>query len=289
MTALTSAQSRALAEEAHPARELVREDRVLIIAHRGYSGEAPENTFAAFDRAIEAGSDLIELDYLHSQDGVPVVIHDRTLDRTTDAVARWGGESLAVGDYPLARLRELDAGRWFGSGEFRGLGLPTLREAIERIQTGSVTLVERKGGDAATCVNLVRALGLERELVVQAFDWTFLEECRRLSPDLALAALGPPRSRGGVELSEEERFLNEGFLDEIARFDAEVVAWNRLVSPEGVAAAHARGMRVWVYTVNDAEQAAELARMGVDGIITDFPTRIRAAVEAVRPGSREEP
>jgi len=264
----------------HPALELVSSERPLIIAHRGYSGEFPENTLPAFDRALEAAADLVELDYWHSQDGVPVTFHDRTLDRTTDARQRWGGQDLAVGDYPWERLKELDAGSWFGEGRFAeaGIRIPTLRESIERIQTGSVTLVERKGGDAATCVELVRELGFERELVVQAFDWRFLKECRERSPDLVLGALGPPRERGGVRLEEPERFLDEVFLDEIEAAGAQVVGWNRLVTAEGVEAAHRRGIRVWIYTVNDGDEAVKLVRMGVDGIITDFPTRIREAL-----------
>ena len=79
-----------------PAEHLLRIERPLVIAHRGYSALAPENTLPAFKAAVEAGADLVELDYRHSRDAVPIVIHDSTLDRTTDAVARWGGKDLPV-------------------------------------------------------------------------------------------------------------------------------------------------------------------------------------------------
>src|ERR1700733_11875767 len=88
--------SRLVAQDASPARQLITQHRVLVIAHRGDSLVAPENTLPAFQSAVEAGSDLVELDYVHSADGVPIVIHDETLDRTTDAKALFGGSNIAV-------------------------------------------------------------------------------------------------------------------------------------------------------------------------------------------------
>ena len=131
-----------------PAIELLRKDPPLVIGHRGASKVAPENTLTAFRSAMTAGADLVELDYHHSRDGIPVVIHDTTLDRTTDATNRWGGQNLRVGDRTLAELRELSAGRWL-QPPFPGESLPTLDEALEVIQAGNVTLIERKDGEAA--------------------------------------------------------------------------------------------------------------------------------------------
>ena len=81
---------------ASPAETLLASPRPVVIGHRGYPSIAPENTLASFDRALQAGVDLVELDYHHSADGIPVVIHDGTLDRTTDAIARWSGTDLPV-------------------------------------------------------------------------------------------------------------------------------------------------------------------------------------------------
>ena len=130
---------------------------MLIIAHRGNSSVAPENTLPAFESALDAKADLVELDYHHSADGVPVVLHDDMLDRTTNAQELLGKEKLLVVDVPSAEIAKLDAGLWF-SDEFNGTKLPTLVESLAAIQAGSTTLIERKAGDAATLVKL-----LERE------------------------------------------------------------------------------------------------------------------------------
>jgi hypothetical protein len=98
------------AERVLLARALVEAPRVLVIAHRGDSAAAPENTLPAFASAIRAGADLVELDYHHSADGVPVVLHDPTLDRTTDARARFGAQNVEVATKSLEELLQLDAG-----------------------------------------------------------------------------------------------------------------------------------------------------------------------------------
>ena len=104
---------------------------------------APENTLPAFERGVMSGADMVELDYHHTQDGVLVVLHDSTLDRTTDATNRWGGSKLKVADKTLAELKQLDAGKWFKHPQ-PGIALPTLSEALDVIQRGSVTLLNTK-------------------------------------------------------------------------------------------------------------------------------------------------
>jgi glycerophosphoryl diester phosphodiesterase len=96
-----------------PAEKLLESPRPLVIAHRGYSAMAPENTLPAFERGVVSSADMVELDYHHSKDGQLVVLHDYTLDRTTDATNRWGGRGFKVADKTLAELRQLDAGKWF--------------------------------------------------------------------------------------------------------------------------------------------------------------------------------
>lgn len=100
----------------------------------------PRNTAPAFERALAAGADLVELDYHHSKDGQLIVLHDSTLDRTTDATNRWGGVDRRVSDYTLAELRELSAGNWFHP-PFLNVLLSTLPEALGVIQRSSVTLI----------------------------------------------------------------------------------------------------------------------------------------------------
>ncbi|MBW8883372.1 MAG: hypothetical protein JF612_01060 [Planctomycetia bacterium] len=144
----------AVAAEPTPARQLILAPRVLVIAHRGNSSVAPENTLPAFQSALDAKADLVELDYFHSADGVPVVIHDQILDRTTNAEDILGQSKLLVGGLPLADLRKLDVGGWFDD-KFAGTKMPTLVEVLNLIQTSSVTLIERKAGDAAALVRLL--------------------------------------------------------------------------------------------------------------------------------------
>src|SRR5262249_41675355 len=152
-----------------------------------------------------------ELDYHHSSDGVPLVIHDDTLDRTTNSRALWGAQKIKVAARPLADLLKLDAGTWFDA-RFAGTRLPTLEESLDVIQAGSMTLIEHKAGDAQTCIELLKRKGLLDQVVVQSFHWDFLEDCHRLAPDLTLGALG-------------EKDVTAEKLDRIARTGASVVGW----------------------------------------------------------------
>jgi glycerophosphoryl diester phosphodiesterase len=266
-----------LAEFTSPAERVLTLPRPVVIAHRGYSALAPENTLPAFERALLTGADLIELDYHHTKDGLPIVIHDATLDRTTDATNRWSGKDIRVDARTASELHDLQAGLWF-KPPISATRLPMLTEAMATIQRGSVTLIERKAGDAATLVQLLRERNLVNEVVVQAFDWDFLRAFHRLEPGQVLGALGPPGSRNGRRLSAEEKALSPTWLHEIGAIGARVVVWNRQVDASAVKEAHDRGFKVWVYTINDETLARELMADGVDGIITDNPAIIWKAV-----------
>lgn len=256
------------------ARELVGQARPLVIGHRGFCQEAPENTLPSFRMALAAGADLVELDFHQTKDGQLAVIHDGTLDRTTDAVRRWGGSKQAVSSKTMAELAELDAGAWFKPA-FAGVRLSRLEEALAVIQQGSVTLIERKGGEAAVLLGCLRARQVVGRVVVQSFDWAFVKQCHELEPGLVLGALGPPATKDGRKLEEAEKVLSAAFIAEIGGLGAQLIVWNRQVTAGSVALAHARGCRVWVYTINDPALARELVQLGVDGIISDNPALIR--------------
>lgn len=249
------------------AAKLISAERVLVIAHRGDSKAAPENTLPAFRSAVKLGCDLVELDYHHSADGVPIVLHDYTLDRTTDARARWGEEKVSVADKSADDLEALDAGVWFGD-QFRETKLPTLEESLDLIQTGSTTLIERKAGDAATCIDLLRNKRLLDDVVVQAFDWDFLVDCHQIEPTMILGALGG-------------RDLNGPDFEALAATGAKVVGWFKdAVTEEVVQDVHDHGMKLWVWTVDDMEQAESLIEMGVDGIISNVPGQVKKLVKS---------
>jgi len=251
-----------------PAEKLLLAGRPLVIGHRGYCQIAPENTLSSFKLARTAGADLVELDYHHTKDGVPIVIHDFDLDRTTDAVAKWGGKKIRVETKTAEELRELDAGRWFDK-QFAGTRLPLLTEALDLIQQGGVTLIERKAGDAATLAKLLRERKLVNQLIVQSFDWAFLADMHQLEPTQVLGALGPLSSRNGKKLTEAEKMLDATWIAEAAKAGARAIGWSRLVTADAVRQAHAQGLKVWIYTIDDPAQANQLLDMGVDGIISN--------------------
>ena len=245
--------------------------RTLIIGHRGYPQFAPENTLPSWKLAIEAGVDMAELDYYHSKDGQLVVMHDPTLDRTTDATNRWGGKKIPVESRTAAELQTLDAGKWFDP-KYAGTKLPLLTEALELIQgKGCITLIERKEGDAAACVKLLRDKNLINEVVVQAFDWHYLKNFNELEPKQLLGALGPPKllADGSKPPANRSKTLSKEWLDDLVKTGAKAAVWSDSITKAAVADAHKRGLKVWVYTINDPVLANKLLDMGVDGIITN--------------------
>jgi glycerophosphoryl diester phosphodiesterase len=248
-----------------PAQKLVQSNRVLVVAHRGASVAAPENTLPAFEKALNIGVDVVELDYFHTSDGVPVVFHDKDLKRTTNALAVLGNDAQPIGRITLEQSQKLDAGAWFGP-KFRGARIPTLEESLDLIQPRAMTMIERKDGDAATCVALLKRKGLLDRVIVQAFDWAYIADCQRLAPTLMLGALGDK------EITPEK-------LADLDRLDVPVVGWNqKFLTQENIAALRGRSRKVWTYTVDDPQRAKDLAAAGIDAIITNDPQRIKAAL-----------
>ena|SRR5437773_619667 len=244
--------------------------RVLRIAHRGASGHCPENTRAAFLRAIELGADMVELDCQITRDGAVVVIHDETLERTTNGRGR-------VRDHTLKEIKALDAGSWFGR-EFAGEEVLTLEEAVE-ILRGRVGLnleikgVEPPGRLEIQCVGVVRSLRFSRETVFSSFSPPRM----RLVRDLADAA------RIGVLVDAGEPWTPAFAL--ATELGAEALHAERsLVSATAIGKAHRLGLEVRVWSVNRPSEMESLAVLGVDGIFTDFPERL-LPLNAIRAGS----
>jgi glycerophosphoryl diester phosphodiesterase len=256
------------------ALKLISTHRPLVIGHRGYCQIAPENTEPSFRLALEAGADLVELDTRQSGDGELMVIHDAELDRTTDAKHRWGGKHIKVSARTAAEIQTLDAGSWFDS-RYAGTRVPLLGEALDLIQERGMALVERKGGDLNAHLALLRGRNLINKVIVQAFDWSFLREFHRQEPAQVLAALGPPVMLAhGPGRPALLRGLNAGWLKRVEKTGARVVVWNKQVSKRAVRLAHARGLKVWVYTIDEPRLANRLLELGVDGIITNNPGMI---------------
>ncbi len=254
--------------------ELVNRERPVVIGHRGFSAFAPENTLPAFQLALEAGVNVVELDYRQSADGQLMVIHDADLDRTTDARLRWGGKHIRVEDKTAWEIRSLDAGSWFDP-KYAGARIPFLGEALDLIQPRTIALLERKSGSVESTIQLLESKRLAGRVIVQSFDWGFLRAVHERMPDQALAALGPLSGLPGVKRTPGVfGQLTGRWLKALRKTGASVVVWNKQLTRTAVRQAHERGLKVWVYTINRPELAQRVLAIGVDGIITNNPAII---------------
>lgn len=236
----------------------------LVIAHRGASAIAPENTLPAFEEAVRRGAEAVELDAKRSRDGVVVCFHDRTLFRTT-------GEAGAVGSKPLAELRKLDAGAWKGPA-FRGIGIPTLSEVFESVGRRLLVNIELTDywGDQVRLVEavltVVREHGLANRVLLSSFQSKALVAAEARAPEVARAHLVGP-----TWLAYRDRLALRR-----ARVHA-VHPHESLALPARIESIHRAGKRVHVYTVDDPERMTRLWDSGVDGLITDVPEHALAA------------
>lgn len=237
---------------------------IWTIAHRGASGQAPENTMAAFRLAVEQGARFIETDLQITRDARIVAIHDSTLDRTTNGK----GEVHVL---PLEQVRMLDAGAWVGARDgksFAGERVPTLEEILDFAKQHDVIFyLEIKSGLAwgveHAVVAALRDHGASPRVVILSFDPASLDSVRRLDSTMMTGFLCEHPSPDLVE-----RTVRAGARQLVARGD--------LVTPGVVEKAHHAGLQVVAWTINEAEQMRRLIDTGLDGIITDYPDRLLA-------------
>jgi glycerophosphoryl diester phosphodiesterase len=235
---------------------------MLVIAHRGASGNAPENTMAAFRKAVALGATFIETDLHLSRDARFVAMHDATLNRTTNGQG-------AVHDMTLAELRKLDAGSWFGS-EFAGERIPTLEEILEFSKKNDVVFyLEMKpagswGGEHAL-IGALRESGEIPRAVVISFDTSIVLSLRKIEPTLMTGLLYD----GQVE-KPIQKAVEIGARQLAVRGD--------LVTPALIAEAKKKDLQIVCWTVNHPAHMRMLIAAGVDGIMSDYPERLVAAV-----------
>jgi len=232
--------------------------RTLVFGHRGASREAPANTLPAFLRAAELGADGIELDAHLSRDGQVVVIHDSSLEGTTD------GHGL-VRDRTLAELKELDAGRWF-SPAFAGERIPTLQEVMDAVGQRlllNVELKSRGGGEeplARAVVGLIERNNLLGRVLVSSFSRRAIQCVRELDPRVPIGSL-----------YEFDPFVPlRPWPRELARPEA-LHPYHRMLSRAFVRWAKRRGYRIHTWTVDDPARMQQLVDWGVEIIITNRP------------------
>jgi glycerophosphoryl diester phosphodiesterase len=228
---------------------------MLTIAHRGASAFYPENTLRAFIAAAELGADMCEFDVRMTRDGEVVVIHDATVNRTTDGRGRVGAMSAAA-------IKRLDAGVRFGA-EFRGERIPTLGEVAEALQgrCGMDVELKARGLETRVC-EILRGCGATQSAIISSFDWDQLKIVAAQEPGLRLALLGEKTPAALLEAAPAMHAFAIA-----PRFDIADAAL--------CAEAHRRGLAVYVWTVDDAPTMRRLAAAGVDGIMTNNPKRLR--------------
>jgi glycerophosphoryl diester phosphodiesterase len=254
---------------------------VELIAHRGESFDAPENTLAAFQLAWRRGVPAIELDVHLTADDRLVCIHDKTTERTT-------GAKLVVADSTLDQLLPLDAGSWKADA-YKGEPIPTLEEALATIPDGSRCFIEVKVGPEAVpaLVRAVRSSGKAPEqLPVISFNAETLAEAKRQLPEhpmYFLSGFRKDEQTGGwnttiEQLIEQARDINADGLDLHYRgpFDAELAK-----------KVHDAGMGLFVWTVDDPEAARHLAEIGVDGVTTNRAEWMKGQLDPSGGGNQE--
>lgn len=240
--------------------------RVLTIAHRGYSAAAPENTLAAFRKAVELKPDFMECDVRQTKDGELIVIHDATLDRTTNGSGK-------VADMTFDELRKLDAGSWFAP-EFSDEKLPTLDEVIEVAKdTGVKLIVEIK--EPGTEDEVVAALyehGMQEQSMLCSFHYKVGVRMPELAPEIPFSPIIAPKDPVG----EDEAVA---LADEAAAVNGSIFAvYYKAISPALVKATHTANMLMEAWTVDDEAEMRRLADMGVDVIGSND---VRLAIEAL--------
>ena len=219
---------------------------MLNIAHRGARAFEPENTLLSFDKAIDLNADGIELDVHLSSDGVIMVIHDETIDRTTS------GNGF-VNHYTASALKEY--------------GIPTLIEVFELVNRNCFVNIELKGiGTSSSVIELITHYILNKnwnytDYIVSSFDWEMLEEVQLLNPKIRIGVL--------TDESVEEAFA---FAKKLKAYS--IHPDYRLLTKENVALMQENGFMVFPWTVNSIEDIQKIKSFNVNGIISDFPDRI---------------
>jgi len=256
-------------------------ERAFIAAHRGDRTVAPENTLPALQAALASTLDFVETDVQLSADGVPVVIHDRTVDRTTNG-------SGAVSDLTIAELRQLDAGSWYDP-VFAGTVIPTLDEYLAVV--GEATraeiavggspkkmLIELKGywpiSSTKVVSNLVTAHGVQELVTFASFDFTTLMHVEAVAPSYPRVIIRRDLPADPVALVQH--FGAIAILTSPASLEAD---------PGAVEAMHEAGLGILLYTLNTEERWTEALALGVDGIVTDKPSSLDEWLAATAPGT----
>jgi glycerophosphoryl diester phosphodiesterase len=259
-----------------------------VIGHRGASGERPENTLESFERAVSQGAVILESDVHVTRDGALVLIHDDVLERTTDGYGR-------VADHTLAELRALDAGHWFSPGDgrfpYRGQGvrIPTLEDVLKTFPDlrFNLELKEHRVDLIEKTVALIRRLGREETVLLAAAEDGLMADLRA---HLARTGTRPAVGASAGDVIAFVRSALEGKAPPEGAMALQVppgFAGRDLVNRAFVEHAHAHGLVVHVWTINEPVEMERLLDVGVDGLMSDFPGRLAEVVAGRRAARRD--
>lgn len=248
--------------------------RPYVIAHRGISGRYPENTLLAFEKAIEAGTDWIEIDVRTSTDDVVFLAHDGSADRTTDGHGLFKNMSLA-------QVKALDAGRYMGA-QFAGERVPTLEETLDFIDSRVRLCIEIKGEDigdylrtAWNTVSILLKRNYLRHVMIASFNHECLRAVKAWEP-LICTSLDPEPQDGSLtpwELCQQVLGYNINAMQHT--YDK--------ITPELIDEAHQHGFSLWAWTVNEPDDMRRMVEMGVDAIMTNYADVLRGIVDEMAP------
>ncbi len=249
----------------------IRHGAPRVIAHRGHAERFPENTLIAFRAAVEAGAEMVELDYRATSDGRLVCAHDDTTERCVDLKRSPESKGRKISrstTEEIARWPLLHKGFKTSADAF----VPTLEQAIGEIRRGgAVPVLERKTGTPEQTFALLRRLDLIGQVCLQAFDWEFLRAVRAAEPVTPLAALG----KGA---------FSRNLLPEIRKIGVDVINWDYYGLTAGdIRHLHQQGFPVWTWTLNRELEFHDAASMEIDAITTDAPDRLRSFLDANGP------
>jgi glycerophosphoryl diester phosphodiesterase len=235
-----------------------------IIAHRGFSSAAPENTLTAFQKAIEIGAPYFELDVYRTKDDSIIVIHDATLKRTTSNNARG-----TIAEMNYANFKDVRVGyrKKFGD-TFENEKVPTLREALQLAKGKIKVCIEIKVNEIeASVLKAVNDLKVNNEVIIFSFNYDVLKKIRALDKNIEILYL-----KGNA---------NKTTLNEAQAINAQAIGVGGAtkITKDFLDQSHSKGLEVWQYTINKEDRMQKLIDLGIDGLITDYPDK---ALEILR-------
>lgn len=248
------------AQDAGDVWKFITKDVPLVIAHRGASSLAPENTLASVRKGLELGVDVVEIDVHRSYDGELVVLHDNTVNRTTSGKGN-------VADLTLQEIKKLDAGRWFKLS-FWGERIPTLREVLEATKDKAILLIELKGERTEVpTVELVRELGMEDQVIIQSFDFQQIQKSKQKAPEIPTVFLVREPEHSSDPAKAATWMAN---ITEYVGASGIGIRHNWF-TPELKETAKERNLALFVWTVDAKADLQRFINEGVHGIITNRP------------------